>query len=205
MQAHTSVQMEELIHGQGFRKTYCPHIIRSHLTHTNAALGRRSLVTKHNIGQVPDRSPHSDLFLVVRLRLMAYATVYPGLVAFFNYLVRTDPLQADEVRHRCLLSPDSCLLYVPSADAGSLYPHHVDSAPSPPAPLPPSCLQAVAGTRWFSDVKRGAQHRLVRCRIEVPEGCPLRDKTFAEAARYLYRNHHVVLLGLEIHGRPPET
>lgn len=137
---------------------------------------------------------------------MAYATVYPGLVAFFNYLVRTDPLQADEVRHRCLLSPDWAL-YAAVGRCRSLYPPQVDSVSSlfSMRPRPSSCLQAVAGTRWFSDVKRGAQHRLVRCRIEVPEACPLRDRTFAEAARYLYRNHHVVLLGLEIHGRPPGT
>jgi hypothetical protein len=143
--------------------------------------------------------------MVARLRLMAYATVYPGLVAFFNYLVRTDPIQADEVRHRCLLSPDPCLLSVTRPMPGLCTIIKLTQYFPCPAPLPPSCLQAVAGTRWFSDVKRGAQHRLVRCRIEVPEGCPLRDKTFAEAARYLYRNHHVVLLGLEIHGRPPET
>lgn len=56
------------------------------------------------------------------------------------------------------------------------------------------------GTKWFEQVSRGASHRVVRTRVDVPVDSPLRGRTFAEVARFMYRTHQVVLVGVEIHG-----
>ena len=59
IQTHSTTAMDELTRGLGFRRAYCPHIIR--------------------------------------LRLMAYGTFFPGLVSFFINLLRGDPFFGEEV------------------------------------------------------------------------------------------------------------
>ena len=59
IQTHSTLAMEELTRGLGFRRAYCPHIIR--------------------------------------LRLMAYGTVFPGLVSFFMNLLKGDPLHGEDL------------------------------------------------------------------------------------------------------------
>lgn len=100
IQTHSTAAMEELTKGLGFRRAYCPHILR--------------------------------------LRLMAYGCVFPGLVSFFMNLLKGDPFfQEDQgggeppwlrafragarqrvVRHQVVLMPDSKLKGRTFAEAG---------------------------------------------------------------------------------------
>ena len=93
---------------------------------------------------------------IIRLRLMAYGTVFPGLVSFFTNLLRGDPFHAgDDVGHQ---------------------------------------------PEWFRAFRAGARQRVVRHQLLLPSDSPLKGRTFAEVARYLYRWFGIVMVGVEVNG-----
>lgn len=62
IQTHSTGAMDELARGLGFRRTYCPHVLR--------------------------------------LRLMAYGTVFPGIMSWMMNLLRGDPFLEEDKASR---------------------------------------------------------------------------------------------------------
>lgn len=115
-------------------------------THTTAAMEELT----QGLGFRQAYCPH-----VIRLRLMAYGTVFPGLVSFFMNLLKGDPFRGDDVGHQ---------------------------------------------PEWFRAFREGARQRVVRHQVLLPPDSPLKGRTFAEVARYLYRMFGIIMVGVDVNG-----
>ena len=115
-------------------------------THTTAAMEELT----QGLGFRQAYCPH-----VIRLRLMAYGTVFPGLVSFFMNLLKGDPFRSDNEGHQ---------------------------------------------PEWFRTFRAGARQRVVRHQVLLPPDSPLKGRTFAEVARYLYRMFGIIMVGVDVNG-----